>query len=744
MNGYWLVTGLLVGTLNVMICYQFWWAVPMFAWLLILLVTRFKKRLCLTVLTIGSYGTFFGAHQVHLNQLGDRPIGDVKTTVMVHPDELHFTGTTITGFATLPNKERVRLTWFCKDKKPFRELQRRHDAVVISGSGQYEKIAPRRNAYTFDPVGYWRSRGIMHQLVLTQGEVKSAYVPTNAGEFVVLQIRTWHRLLVQWFERLPPGIRDYGETLFLGYTRRDFYDDNLGIQKMGLVHLFSISGFQVAGLYVIWRRIGRWLGITRERSLLIVQLLLLGLLLFAGGVQSLVRAVLLALTQAWRELGWLRLSAVDAWGIALLGGLLLEPGVLHNLGGQLFYLLTFGLLCLEGKPGWWQCVFLSLLILPLLLWHTYAWHPIGILANLIAMPLFTWLVIPVLTVGILAAWLNITALTNWCNAVVDGVRWTIAQTEGLPGELTFGQPPVLLCAIVLIGTLVWLAVRRWWILGILGTVYGIMLLLPNLLPGGFATFVDVGQGDANIIKQRANQVMMVDVGGKLQLPQPDWAAPRKTDFQAQQLAQYLKGNGITKIQQLVLTHKDVDHIGNLPHFLKLVRVETIYVPLGMQQSDAYKRLVAPYIGTTEVREVRAGMRLNEWTTVQHPFEAGTGENEDSVALLVNVGPKQLMMTGDLDQAGEERIIQNNQFRQVELLKLGHHGSKTSTAQSFVHALKPQIGIVSAGVNNRFGHPNKETLSTTKEAGMTVFNTAENGMLQYHWCGNRDWWQAEIK
>lgn len=145
-----------------------------------------------------------------------------------------------------------------------------------------------------------------------------------------------------------------------------------------------------------------------------------------------------------------------------------------------------------------------------------------------------------------------------------------------------------------------------------------------------------------------------------------------------------------------------------------------------------------------MREVRAGMRLNEWTTVQHPLESGTGENEDSVALLVNVGPKQLMMTGDLDQAGEERIIQNNQFRQVELLKLGHHGSKTSTAPSFVQVLKPHIGIVSAGVNNRFGHPNKETLVTAKQQGMMVFNTAESGMLQYRWRGNRDWWQAEIK
>ena len=97
---------------------------------------------------------------------------------------------------------------------------------------------------------------------------------------------------------------------------------------MGLVHLFSISGFQVAGLYVIWRRIGRWLGVTRERSLLIVQLLLLGLLLFAGGVQSLVRAVLLALTQAWRELGWLRVVSRRCLGNCATGWPYLEPGVL--------------------------------------------------------------------------------------------------------------------------------------------------------------------------------------------------------------------------------------------------------------------------------------------------------------------------------------------------------------------------------------------------------------------------------
>ena len=744
MPGYWLVLSLYIAGLNTVIRYQFWWSVPLLLWLSSLLVIRFRCRIVLTILITIGYVGFFIAQDAKLTALAQRPTGKVESTFRIHADELQFSGTTITGFAVMPNRERVRLTWFCREEATFRQLQTTHVGYVVTGVGDYEGIQPRRNAYNFDPIGYWRSRGIIHQFVVKQATITQVDTPTGAWPFINSRIRTGHSRLVAWFETLPPGLRDYGETLFLGYTRRDFYDDNVGIQKMGLVHLFSISGFQVAGVYVLWRKFGRWIGITRERALLIVQVLLFVLLLFAGGVQSLVRAVLLALTQAWRELGWLRLSAVDAWGVALLGGLLLEPGVLHNLGGQLSYLLTFGLLWLTGKPGWWQCIFLSVLILPVLLWHTYAWHPISILANLVAMPVFTWLVIPVLLVGIGAAWCGLTPIMSCCNALINGIQFGIAQMDRVPGELVFGQPPLLLSGVALVGTVSWLLGRRRRTIGlVLLVIYGVMFLLPRLATGGFVAFADVGQGDATIVRLAPRQVMLVDVGGKMNLPQPPWATPQKRDFQAQQLVQFLRGKGITRVQQLVLTHKDIDHIGNLPHFLQQIPVDNIYVPLGMMQTEAYQELVAPHCKGASVQEVQAGMRLNRWTLVKHPFKSGAGDNEDSVAVLVETGPKRLMLTGDLDQAGERNLLDDPMLGRVPILKFGHHGSKTSTASEFVQRLQPNVGVVSAGVKNRFGHPNQETLVTAYQNNMQVFSTAESGMLQYCWSGKRDRWQAEI-
>ena len=93
---------------------------------------------------------------------------------------------------------------------------------------------------------------------------------------------------MNWFEKLPKGLRDYGETLLLGYTRSEFYTENGGIQLLGLMHLFSISGFQVTIVYQIWRYLSQRLWIQREHSLVIVQFILIILWVFAGGVQSLI------------------------------------------------------------------------------------------------------------------------------------------------------------------------------------------------------------------------------------------------------------------------------------------------------------------------------------------------------------------------------------------------------------------------------------------------------------------------
>jgi len=111
-------------------------------------------------------------------------------------------------------------------------------------------------------------------------------------------------------------------------------------------------------------------------------------------------------------------------------------------------------------------------------------------------------------------------------------------------------------------------------------------------------------------------------------------------------------------------------------------------------------------------------------------ESGAGQNEDSMVIKTKVGDKTFLFTGDLEQAGEKKLIRDYPNLKVDILKLGHHGSRTSTAPEFVAAIDPQFGIVSSGRNNRYGHPHEEVLETL--VNQTVLRTDQQGMIQFIW------------
>jgi len=745
--GYWLLLGLFLASINIVLLHQFWLGIISLIWTLLLLYCHFPKRWWLTiscgVLLAGYYGVRNHQAQGWRNQLNKC----VETNILIHGDDLHYYGAVTTGSGTLPSGEIVRINWRIKDQKIFKQLQSTKTMMCWRVKGTKKLIVGNRNAYTFNPAGYWHSRGIHHTFFIAEASIQSRPLPKHIGQAVYWQIKNWHAQAVMWFEKLPSGIRDYGETLLLGYTRPNFYQENNGIQTLGIVHLFSISGFQVAGIYMIWRRMGRWLRITKEHSLIIVQILMVGILLFAGGVQSLIRAVLLGIGQAWRELGWLRVSAVDAWGLSLCGGLLIEPGVLHNLGGQLSYVLTFGLLWLDNRPGWWQSLFLSFLTLPILLWHTFAWQPISLVANIIAVPLFTWFVIPVVFLGVLAAILQQTWLLNSSQFIITQLQMMIGQGGKLPGELLFGQPPLILCGALIIGVLGWLAAKRkkrWMIMLLIG--YCLAFCWHRLPGSGFLTFFDVGQGDATIVHFANGQTLLVDVGGRHETPSPTWGQPTadvSANLQSQQLSQFLRAQAIKHLDAVVLTHKDIDHIGNFRYLAQQISIKHVSVPLGMARTRAFKQLIKPYYPLNKIAEVQAGDKLLPDAQVVHPFVIGEGENKDSVALIINTGPLQTLLTGDLDKIGEERILKRTNIGHIDVLKFGHHGSQTSTSPMLLKQLKPTYGIVSAGVNNRYKHPNPQTLSLAQQYNLQVYGTLWQGMITYQWYGNQGQWKTQL-
>src|SRR5699024_6661768 len=218
------------------------------------------------------------------------------------------------------------------------------------------------------------------------------------------------------------------------------------------------------------------------------------------------------------------------------------------------------------------------------------------------------------------------------------------------------------------------------------------------------SFVDVGQGDSIVIQMPFKKdVYVVDTGGKLNFLKEDWQEREIRANAEFTLIPFLKGEGVRKIKGLVLTHGDVDHMGDTLALVEAIPVDTIYVGQGSLQNKNMKKLVKKLPRSIKIQEVKTGDQIgdNLRMNVLSPQHRGKGENEDSVVLSLAIKNTRFLLMGDLDQAGENQIIKHYPKLKTDILKLGHHGSKTSSGNSFIQATEPKQAIVSCGLNNSF-------------------------------------------
>lgn len=657
-----------------------------------------------------------------------------QANIRIHSNKINKTEYGWRGIGKLEGRT-IIVTWQQKHWDYGQLIPSLQDEILIKGSGELSLAQTKRNQFSFDYAQFLKQRNIKY--VWNFNEIYSVRQTQLTGiAWIINQIEKLHFNLVGWFERLPYSLRDYSETLLLGYTRKTFFDDNPGIQQLGLVHLFSISGFQVMLFYQVWRKIGRYLRIPREINLGCLQLGLIFIWIFAGGVISLIRPILLASIHLWSELHLFKLSAIDAWGVTAVLGLLFEPGVLQTMGGQLSYLLAFGLIIFNNIKAWKQSVYLGMLIIPIIITWTYQWHPIALLVNILAVPCFTWLIIPMILIGVGAFGFHQVALVDFCDRMIGIFKQGIQLGDNIPGMLNF--PAINDCVVIillLITTIVLLEYNLKWFFLLIG-IYCISWGYVFINPCGRVIFFDVGQGDATLIVEPfLRSTMLVDVGGKLNFKKIS------KNYQADELILNMNAHGITQIDQVILTHQDYDHIGNLLDLARKIKIKQIIIPQGMERTEAFKKFVAPL--NSPIQKIKAPHILPNSFYVLHPFSAGSGKNEDSIALFKQCGMFGLILTGDLDQAGEQKILEHYQLPVNGILKLGHHGSNTSTHPNWIHYLKPKYALISAGVNNRYKHPHKETIKKFEKEPTIMFNTQKDGMVSYTWFRKWFWWRTQL-
>lgn len=230
------------------------------------------------------------------------------------------------------------------------------------------------------------------------------------------------------------------------------------------------------------------------------------------------------------------------------------------------------------------------------------------------------------------------------------------------------------------------------------------------------TWLDVGQGDAAVI-QCGGQSMLID-GGK----------PEKSSY----IYAWLQQHGLSYLDVIVATHVDADHIGGLSGALNYASVGTAYCPETTGTTETFqsfvkylaqrgKQITVPTAGETFAL---GGAQIQ----ILGPLHRAEDSNDNSIVLKVSFGATSFLFTGDAERAEEQDLLNAGVNLQSTVLKVGHHGSDTSTSYPFLRAVAPQYAVISVGAGNSYGHPTEAVLSRLRDAGVTTFRTDMQGEI----------------
>ncbi|MBP2057776.1 competence protein ComEC [Lactobacillus colini] len=643
-------------------------------------------------------------------------------------DQIKISDHFLSGEACL-GKQRVLISL-----KTNSELER----LIKSGKSLYlanlkadiSQVEPATNPGEFDFAQYYKSKKINYRLKISNYRI----VLKKQTFFDKLH---YFRFKIQNYLRSLPKLVSFfaSEMILAENPSKDNKDILNNYRDLGVIHLLSISGLHVA-LYTSAIAILATVFKRVQSEIIVSCIIFLILEVFFSNFQpGFVRASLSYIYGVLFNQKKIPITSIDKLGVVVLTHLFINPGLFLSTGAILSYLLVLGLELTQNTSQLKQGSLLNLLILPIVLHYFYQVNFLTTVFNLLIVPIFNFVLLP-LTFLAVVIFPILPRLVDIIERIFKNIIMFIdylAKTN--LGKVTFGQINWWQTIIILVITLSFLIyfeskkINRK-LLSILVGAYGIYFTLIHFPLYGQVSFIDVGQGDSILITTPLKRkVYLIDTGGKLR-----FGNFAKNDPQLNRITiPLLHAQGIDKIDGVFLSHQDADHIGDLAPLLKQVKVKKLYFAKGLTNNLSFQKRIRGKIQHTKLVPLLAGDKVVEpgiVFNVVYPFEEGLGENKDSLSLFFKIGQKKWLMTGDLDQEGEKKILEHYPLLKVDYFKLGHHGSRTSSNTDFLHSINPSVVFISSGRNNRFGHPHPETLDTLKKLSIPYLNTQDSGTITW--------------
>jgi len=528
----------------------------------------------------------------------------------------------------------------------------------------------------------------------------------------------------------------------------------------GTYHVLALSGAQVALVAALLVGGLRAVGAGPATQGLVAIATVSFYALLVGGDVPIVRAALMAGAVLLGRALELDADTANLLGLAALLLLAYRPSNVTDVGFQLSFAATLGILVLTpplvaGLPRLPLRVELLVaastaaqaVLLPFLAAHFHRATLAGILLNLAAVPLSSAVLL--LGLAVLGAAAVAPVLAPWLG---DGA-WIAAhalrrssELSGLAGGLLDGRvgPPSFLALAAWAAGLIRLRQgRRVMGLGLLG----IMQILPVLEPDPpgdgrlHLSVLDVGQGDALVVRSPRGRTYVIDAGG----------SPRgRFDTGERVVGPFLWTEGVRRIETVVVSHAHPDHAGGVPFLLRAFRVGAVWEGPAPRRDESYRWLDESLARSGGARRTVVRGARDDWDGVEltvlgpHPLRPPWRvRNDDSLVLALRLGEVRFLLTGDVEASAERELLRSSrEGLAATVVKVPHHGSGGSSGTAFVEAVRPTIAVVSVGGHNPFGHPHPEALARYRRAGALVYRTDRDGTVTLSTDGRRLWVRME--
>ena len=559
-----------------------------------------------------------------------------------------------------------------------------------------------------------------------------------------------------WREKLIGIIDDcfpadtfaFAKALLLGDKSDLSWEQSTRFSVSGISHIVAVSGLHVSILFAFVSLM------TGKRRFLMVMLGVPVLLFFgamAGFTASVTRAVLMQLLFLVALAANREYDPPTALGFACLVMLVQCPLTIAGIGFQLSVASVAGIFLFYPKLSGWlkgflpgkgkslrgrlerfftSCVAVTLsatvMTVPLTAIHFGVVSLVGVVTNLLVLPVVSLIFYGTMAVCALGC-VHSGAAGLLAQAVAVPIRFVLGTANalaGLPLAAVYTVSPYIVIWLVFVYGLLFLLLisgkKRTGLafgLGVLGLCVSLMLSYLEPLACGYrVTVLDVGQGQC-VVLQSEGSTFLVDCGG------------RRDEEAADIAAEFLLSQGIIRVDGLILTHYDRDHAGGVQYLARRVAVERVYLPM-TEDADGCLQAVLDAVEEQIPIDSELSLSFGEAQIQIFPArDAGSG-NDSCASVLFQRGKCDTLITGDLSAAAERQLLNDYDLPDLEVLIVGHHGSKYSTCEELLAATAPDAAIISVGESNGYGHPTDEVLERLNAAGCAIYRTDLHGTITY--------------